>query len=181
MPFDYSYSGTASGGNYRATDAASLTRAQWQYFLDFYRPMEQETIREAMRTDFSKEGDQAGLTAAAGVRAGEGILQRNLSRRGAQLTAEEQAALSRRTGSTLAKATARAENTTRRGLSDSRTNLLRGAVEIGRGVANTASFGLNAAADMAAQREMAYQQQKSAASSFNISTAASLAGLAFAI
>jgi hypothetical protein len=168
-------------GDYRANDAASLTRAQWQYFLDFYRPQEQEILSEAMRTDFTTEGDEAGLTAAAGVQAGRGTLERNLRRTGVQLTDEERKALDRRTGSTLARATARAENTTRRGLSDSRTNLLRGAVEIGRGVASTASYGLNSAADMAAQREALYQQQKSAASSTNISTAASLAALAFAI
>ena len=171
--------GSRTGGGVRT--AADLTRAQWQYFLDFYRPLEEATLAEALRTDFSAEGDEAGLTAAAGVRSGRGLLERNLSRQGVALTSEERAALNRRTGSTLTKSVARAENTTRRQLSDSRTNLLRGAVEIGRGVATTASQGLNSVADMAAQREALYQQQKAAATSTNISTISSLAALAIAI
>ncbi len=173
--------GGGPGGGGGVTDAASLTRAQWQYFLDFYRPLEDATLREAMRTDFSAEGDEAGATAAAGVRAGRGMLERNLRRTGASLTSEERAALDRRLGSTLSRATARAENTTRRELSDSRTNLLRRAVEIGRGVATTAAGGLNSVADMAAQREMLHRQQKGQHSANMISTGASLAALAFAI
>ena len=164
----------------RATTAAGVTRAQWQHFLDTYRPVEQELMARVMDNDFSQEGDAAGVTAGAAVQASRGTLSRNLRRSGASLTAEEQAAIRRREGSTLARSVARAENTTRRGLSDSRTNTLRQLVGIGRGVANTASGGLNSAADMAAQRQALYQQQKAQASSTNLSAAASAASLLIA-
>jgi len=170
-----SAAGGSPGGP--ATDAASVTRAQWQHFLDTYRPVEDEVLNTAMNTDLTQEGDQAGATAAQGVKASRGMLQRQLSRSGATLSAEERAAIRRREGSTLAKVVGQAENTTRRGLSEHRTNLLRGAVQIGRGVANTATSGLQSVADMAAQRESLYQQQRAESSSTNLSAAASAAAL----
>lgn len=161
--------------------AANITRSQWQHFLDTYRPVENEVLQSAMQTDFSKEGDEAGATAAAGVNAASGTLQRNLSRSGASLTGEERTAIGRRTNLSLAKAAGRAENTTRRGLSESRTDLLKGITSIGRGVATTAMQGTQSVADLAAQREANYQQQRSAASSSNLSMAASAAALLIAI
>jgi hypothetical protein len=168
----------ASGGG--VTDAAGVTRAQWQHFLDTYRPVEDEVLRRAMDSDFTKEGDAAGQTAAAGVNASRGILARNLSRSGVSLSAEERAALSRRTGSTLTRAVARAENTTRRAGAENRSNLLRGIVNIGRGVATSATGGLQSVADMAAQRESLHQQQRAQASSTNLSAAASAAAMLIA-
>jgi hypothetical protein len=161
--------------------AAGITRSEWQHFLDFYRPLEDQVLDRAMQTDFTKEGNVAGQTARAGVQASSGILERNVSRSGATLTAEERSAIGRRKNISLATSAARAENTTRRGLSDSRTDLLQKVVGIGRGVANTASAGLNSVADMAAQREAEYQQGKANATSTNMSAAATAAGLLFAI
>ncbi len=160
--------------------AAAVTRDQWQHFLDFYRPLEDQILKEAMQTDFTREGDEAGATAAASVNASRGSLARNLSRAGTSLTAEEQRAVSRRQQGSLTKAIARAENTTRRGLKDSRGQLLAQIVGIGRGVANTASAGLSNVADLAAQREAAHQQQRSQAQASNMAAGASVAALAIA-
>lgn len=162
------------------SDAAGITRAQWANFLETYRPVEDEVLRTAMDRDLTQEGDAAGQTAAAGVNASRGVLSRNLSRSGASLTAEERAALGRRTGSTLAKSISQAENTTRRGLREHRTDLLRGAVNIGRGVSATASGALQSVADMAAQREATYQQQRAQAHGTNASAGATAAGLLIA-
>lgn len=164
-------------GSTTALTPDQITRSQWQNFLDTYRPVEEEVLRTAINTDFSAEGDRAGQTAAQGVESSRGTLARNISRSGASLSSEERAALGRRTGTTLTKAVSQAENTSRRGLSEARTSLLRNIVNIGRGVANTASSGINSVADMAAQRESLYQQQRAQASSTNLSAAATAASL----
>lgn len=171
----------SAGSSGSVTDIAGLTRADWQHFLDFYRPQEDEVLRRAMQTDFSAEGDQAGATASANVKTSRGILSRNLSRSGTSLTPEERAAVNRRQGTSLSRAVGQAENVTRRGLSDSRTNLLQQVVGIGRGVAATASSGLNSVADMAAQREAEHQQNRANATSTNINALSSAAALIFAI
>jgi hypothetical protein len=168
------------GGSNPDQTAAAITRSQWQHFLDTYRPVEDEVLRQAMQTDFTAEGDEAGRTATTSIAASRGTLARNLSRAGTSLTGEERAAVGRRQNLSLAKASARAENTTRRGLSTSRENLLAGIVGIGRGVAQTASFGAQSVADMAAQRDQLYESQKSRTDATNISSATTLAGLLMA-
>ena len=160
--------------------AAQVTREQWQHFLDVYRPVEDEALSRAMQTDFQQEGDEAGQTAVQSVAASAGSLERNLSRSGVTLSSEERSAVNRRKSMTLTKAASSAENTTRRGLNDSRTSLLSSLVGIGRGVANTAAAGLNSAADMAAAREMQHKQQKAATRNSNLSTAATAAALMIA-
>lgn len=162
------------------TSAADITRDQWQHFLDFYKPLEDEMLKKAMQTDFTAEGDKAGATAAASVNASKGSLARSLSRSGASLSAEERTAVNRRQQNTLTRSVARAENTTRRGLKDSRANMLAEVVGIGRGVSNSASGGMQSVADMAAARESNYQRQRSQATSTNLSAAASAAALLIA-
>lgn len=173
--------GPASAGTVNpVSDAAGLTRDQWNNFLTFYRPIEDDVIKSAMQTDFTKEGNDAGTLAAAGVNASKGMLERNLRRAGGTLSAEERTAVDRRVGSTLSQSVTRAENITRRGLSETRTSLLQGIVNIGQGVQQTASAGMNSVADMAHQREVQYQQLKSATAASNMSSAATAASLLIA-
>jgi hypothetical protein len=157
--------------------AASVTRDQWQHFLDTYRPVEDEVLSSVMRTDFSREGDEAGKTAGQSVAAAAGMAARNLRRSGSKLTQEERGALNRRKDLSLTKAVSRAENTTRRTLSDSRTNMLANLVSIGRGVSQTASSGLQSAADIEAQRNAFNMNSRAQATSTNMS----LAGTAMAM
>lgn len=172
-------------GNLAASDPgtklARITRSQWQHFLDTYRPVEQDIIERAMATDFTAQGDEAGRTAATGVAASAGTAERNIRRSGTALTPEERSALTRRRGLASAKAVGRAENTTRRTLSDARTNLLAGIVGIGNGVSTSAMSGAQSVADLAAQREASYQQGRSQTTSNNIATAASIASLIIAM
>ena len=168
---------SSAGGT---TTSADVTRDQWQNFLEFYRPIEEEVLKSAMQTDFTTEGDEAGQTAAAGVRTSRGSLARSLSRSGVALSAEERSAVNRRTESTLARSVGRAENTTRRGLSDSRTNLLGAIVGIGRGVAQTASSGLQSVADQAAQRQAQHDANRAATQQTNIGMGSTALGLALA-
>lgn len=166
------------------SNTEGITRAEWQHFMDFYAPREQDAINSAMQTDFGAEGDKAGQQAAAGIASGAGTLERNFRRAGIAVSAEERAALSRRTNTARTTSVARAENTTRRGLSDARTNLLTGIVNIGRGVASTANAGAQSVADMAAQREAQYQQQlaqyEAQRTSNNLSMLGTAASLAIA-
>jgi hypothetical protein len=155
---------------------AGITRDQWEHFKEFYRPIEQEALRKAQQTDFTQEGDEAGVTARAGVTASRGSLARSLSRSGATLTAEEKRAVDRRHSSSLTKSVARAENTTRRSLSDTRQNMLAGLVGIGRGVSRTATQGLNTAADLAAAREMEIMRQDAANQQSRTQTGATILG-----
>jgi len=182
-------SGAQGTGNWLTTavtnspdaTAARVTRGQWAHFQNTYRAVEDDVIKQAMNTDFSAQGDEAGATARSAVNASAGAASRNISRSGGSLTAEEQGALNRRKDMTLAKSAGRAENTTRRTLSDTRTNLLAGIVGIGNGVSNTAMSGLSSAADAAAQRGIANDQQRAAAANGNMSMAASAAMLLIAM
>lgn len=155
---------------------AAITRDQWQNFLEVYRPVETDLLSKAMQTDFTVEGDEAGIDAAAGARASRGTLARNLSRLGTRMTPEQAEAVRRRANLSETKITARAENTTRRTLYDTRGNLLAGLVGIGRQVATGAAGGFNAAADNAAATEMALNQSKAQAQNTNLAAASALLG-----
>jgi len=167
--------GSSAGARDVDSKAAAVTRDQWQHFLDFYRPMEEKVLESAMQTDFTTEGDEAGRTAASSVNASKGSLARSLSRSGVSLTAEERTAVQRRQQNTLTRSVARAENTTRRGLKDSRANLLAGIVGVGRGVSTTAMSGMQSVADMAAQRQASNDALKQAQQSSNAQTGATVA------
>jgi len=164
-----------------ATTIAQVTRDQWQHFLNFYRPIEDEVLKRAMQTDFTAEGDRAGQTARAGLASSAGTLERNLRRSGVALSAEERSALERRRGTSVSRGAAAAENTTRRSLAQNSQNLLADVVGIGRGVARTATAGLNSVADLEAQRAVFNERSKTGARNSNLATAASLAayGIAF--
>ncbi len=172
---------SGSGGGTPDQIAAGITRDQWQHFLDTYKPVEDDILATALSTDFSAQGDEAGATAGRSIAASAGAAERNISRSGASLTGEERAAISRRRGLSKSKAVGRAENTTRRGLADSRTNLIAQLVGIGRGVAQTASAGSQSVADMAAARDSLWQSQKSQTKANNLSTAASAAALIISV
>ncbi len=181
QPSDNFLRNVMPGGNSPSQQSARVTREQWAHFQNTYRAVEDDVIKQAMNTDFSAQGDEAGATARSAVNASAGAASRNISRSGGSLTAEEQGALNRRKDMTLAKSAGRAENTTRRTLSDTRTNLLAGIVGIGNGVSNTAMSGLSSAADAAAQRGIANDQQRAAAANGNMSMAASAAMLLIAM
>jgi len=173
--------GGGGGGGDPDQVLAGITRDQWQHFLDTYKPVEDDVLSTVLSTDFSAQGDKAGDTARQSVTAAAGMAERNISRTGATLTGEERSAISRRRDLSLAKASSQAENVTRRGLSESRTNLIAQLVGIGRGVAQTATAGSQSVADLAAQRESVYQSQRTQAHNTNMAAGASLAALLFAI
>jgi hypothetical protein len=160
---------------------AAITRDQWQNFLDFYRPIEDEVLRSAMQTDFTAEGDKAGATAASAANASKGSLARTLSRAGTSLSAEESAAVNRRHASSLTRSVAQAENTTRRGMSDSRTNLLAGMVGVGRGVSDSATSGLTTSANLSTARQAQLDRQSAQAHNTNVSGGATLAAAIIAM
>lgn len=147
---------------------AEITRAQWQQFQQLYAPLQKDLIAKAMQTDFSVEGDQAGMDAAASAQAARGTLARNMSRLGTRMTAEQAEAVRRRSQLGLTKGVAQAENTTRRGLYDSRGNLLAGITALGQGHATGAMSGFNAAANNAASQEMALNAGAAAAHNTNV-------------
>ena len=163
------------------TTAAGVTRAQWQHFLDVYRPLEDQVLQRAMQTDFTAEGDRSGQMAAAGLASSAGTYERNLRRAGVALSAEERNAVARRRSTSQTRAVAGAENVTRRGMKEQRTNLLAQMVGIGRGVASTAMGGMNAVADLEAQRAVAREQSKAQGRQMALSTAASLASYGIAL
>jgi hypothetical protein len=155
--------------------AAAITRSQWDHFLEVYRPVEEDILKRAMQTDFSKEGDEAGQDAAAGVRSSQGMLARNMSRLGTSMTPEQAAAVRRRANLNMGRAVGQAENTTRRTMSDTRGNLLAGLVGVGRQVATGSVAGINQAANNAASTEMMLNQGKANAQNTNLASASALA------
>lgn len=158
--------------------AAAITRQQWDHFRQFYGPLETRAIREAMRTDFSAEADEASLGVRAASAAGQGMTARSVRRaRGSGLTAEERQAVERRRAIQMTSSSANVENRTRRDLSESRQQLLANIVGIGRGVQQTASSGLAGAANLATQRQMQYDAQRSAYRQSQMATLGSAAAL----
>lgn len=183
QPVGDNYSNMSAGGRRQNLDRkiSNFTRSQWQHWMDSYQPMEQDLLNRAMQTDFSKEGDEAGQDAAAGVRASQGMLARNMSRMGSSMTPEQAAAVRRRSNLDMTKATGQAENTTRRTLSDTRTNLLVGLSNVGRQVAAGAMSGYQSAAGNAANTEMMLNQSRANANAQNMQTVMSLASLMFMV
>ena len=178
------YGSTGPRGMTRTGSAESqhtqMTRDQWQWFLDTYKPVETDVLASAMSTDFSAQGDKAGQTAKQSIATAAGTAERNMGRAGATLTAEERSAVGRRRNLRSGRAVGSAENSTRRVLSDTRINLLSQLTGIGHNVANTAMAGMSSAAGMEAQRESSHLQQQSATRSGNLSMAASAAALMIA-
>jgi hypothetical protein len=132
-----------------------------------------------MQTDFTAEGDESGALARAGLASAAGTFERDIRRAGVTLSPEERAALARRRSTSSSRASAGAENLTRRGMKEQSTNLLGQMVGIGRGVAQTAQGGLSSVADLEAQRAVFNEAGKTAAFNQNLSTLGS--GLAYAI
>jgi hypothetical protein len=167
----------SAGGRrqYLENTSANITRSQWNNFLEVYRPVEEDILKRAMQTDFSQEGDEAGQDAASGVRSSQGMLARNMSRLGTSMTPEQAAAVRRRANLNMGRAVGQAENTTRRTMSDTRTNLLAGLVGVGRQVATGSSAGINSAANNAASTEMMLNQGKANAQNTNLASGAALA------
>src|SRR5210317_816541 len=163
------------GSSKRYSTAESITRANWNHFLNLYAPLEKEMLQKAMQTDFTTEGNVAGQQARTQLSSAAGSYERNLSRSGLKLSPEERVALNRRRELSGSRAQAGAENTVRRTLSDQRQNMLTQLTGIGRGVANATDSSMQSLANTAANREMANRQMKDQRTMAALSTAATMA------
>jgi len=170
-----------SGSGTASQKQAALTRAKWEEFKRVYRPQEEKFLNELMSTGRSSAlGDVAGGLANNAYSNQATQFQRNLSRQGGKLTAEEQKGYERRRSMDRSATVASAENVTRRTLKDENTQLLSQAVMAGRGIQNSASRGLGTAAGLEAQREAQNAANKAAADAQNMQTAGMIASMVIA-
>ena len=162
---------------YRDPDrvAAAVSRQEFQHYLDTYKPIEIDTLKEAQRTDFKEEGDRASNTFSRQIALSDAAFNRNLSRTNTTLTAEEQTGLDRRRSISRTADRAGTENVTRRNLSTRNINTLGEMLAVGRGIQNSAAGGLGNAAQMQGQRDAANSQMKSQRRAQQIQTLGMLA------
>lgn len=142
---------------------AQITRDDFANFEEVFAPLEKQVLDIAINRDFSKEGDEAGVRAKEGLAASSRAFERTLSRQNVGLTAEQRKGLARRTDLAKARSSAGAENVTRRGLEKRNINLLANLINIGRGIATSATSGLNTAAGLAQSRKLANDAASTAA------------------
>lgn len=143
--------------------ANQLTRAQYQDWLDRYKPVEDQAV-SLVQQDTEPLVQRAGDAVGRAYDASAGATQRNLSRYG--ITADESttAAIARRRGLMRALDVAKTNNNLRNTLEDARVAGLGQLIDIGRNVNNSATQNLSSAASLQTARENAGAQNAAAAS-----------------
>ena len=159
---------------------ADLTRARWEDFKRRYRPVEQEVINK-LGGDGNDEANRAGAIAARQHEVQARELGAQLAARGTSLTPAQRRAVNRQRGLARSLDVATAENTTRRGVRDRNLNGMGQMIGLGRGIATTASGGLDQAAGMQVQRENTNRQMKDQYQKNMVSGVASGASMGFAV
>jgi hypothetical protein len=161
---------------------ASISRAQWHNFVTLYDPVEQQALRESSNERLKPEGDFASQVAGTMFSRGQDQGQRNLQRVGVSLNMAERKSTNRRNNLAKATTVAGTENTFRREGRNRNTNARADLIGIGRGVARSATDGLDAAASASAARESNFQAQKDAQRQQQVAmaTTAAMAIIAFA-
>ncbi len=102
---------------------------------------------------------------------------RDLTRRGLSLTTAQQDSIARRRAITETKGIATTKNLTRRGLDDRNRNLLGSLAGLGKGIASSASSGLNTAANAQSSREATGRSLKQQAQASKVGGASMGVGL----
>jgi hypothetical protein len=133
---------------------AAVTDAQWENFQTRYRPIEDAAIAEFLRSP-EEAAQRAGLAAASGFEGNDAMLQRQLSRHGATMTADQQRVAARREGLNALRGQASAENLTRRNIRDRNIEGLGTMMGIGQGISGGVNRDLGSAAGMQSARNQA--------------------------
>jgi len=169
---------TAAAADPQAAQA-QLVKNQWQLFVDRYRPFEDETINFLNR-DIEPEVQQAGQATGRQFDIGLQSMARDARRYGLDTNSDTARSIARQQGLSKALGVAGAQNNMRRNWEETKTQGLADLISIGKGISGQASSSLSSAADMAASRNLAYQNNKAAAGANQMSALSSLAGLAMA-
>lgn len=160
---------------------AALTRAQFHYFNERVRPVENSALNDIRRP---QRPAQIARHARHGARASfndlKGIEERTVGTYGVQLNDDERRTIDRRFGLERALAGAGAYNTAYNSTLDTQLNAAGDALHIGRGIAGQAAQGLGAAANDYAAARNAAEAQAAQNVSNRISTVATGAGVGFA-
>ncbi len=117
-------------------NAKNLTNAQWNYFYNKIRPVEQRAVSRLTDAGFSnKVAADAKREASKVFAATDGLEERQLSRFGDTATLEDARAIDRRKDLTRAGSIARARNDAKDTARDFQITGLQAAGQIGRGIA----------------------------------------------
>ena len=157
--------------------SAAMTRAQWDQYVRDFVPVENELLGKANSTGWiERAADQAGDTVRASAGQAASSLADTLQRRGAVMTDAQRKSVARRQDIQTSLDASTAENTTRRDLRDTRTNLVADTLAVGRGIQKTASSATDTAAGLAGQRAAA-GRANSASTKQNLSSGLVTAGV----
>lgn len=155
-----------------------LIERQREDFNARYRPMEEATIAEYMRSP-EEAAQRAGAIAGQSFEGAPGMTARALGRLGGSMTPDQLRAAGDASGLAKARAIGTAENTMRRAVRDRNTDGLGTMVGIGRGIQGGVNRDMGSAAGMQVQREQAHSAAKTQHTQALIGTAAGLAGAFF--
>lgn len=156
---------------------ADITRGEWEFEKQFFRPLEQRlgakadesvgTFVDGARADVAQQYDNQ-----------QGRRQRDFARRGVNLSERAQRVMSRNASLGEAANDAGAANDARRRGYDRRLDILSTLAANAQGVASSGRTALGDAADMSQARDQAYKDQKAQSKASTVSTVSSLAGAA---
>lgn len=157
---------------------ASITRAEWDQYVKDFVPAENQLLAKANDAGWVQTAaNDAGNAVTDASARGAASLADTFMRRGVTPTDAQRKSITRRNDTATSIGVADAENTTRRSLSDVRTNLIADTLSIGRGIATSASGSLDSAANLAAARDAAGRTNSSATKA-NLSSGLVTAGAA---
>ena len=169
------YQGNNTVGNARSS-LATITRDDYQKYLDTYAPVEDEALKLA--TSDTSLIDAAPEDARRATEVAEGITQRNIERYGADLTPAQRQELGREQQRTGQLTTTSALNFARRDQMQKNLNNLGLVLNSGVARKNTGMSLLGSSASAEGNREAGYNQSKAQARATNIGAIGTLATLA---
>lgn len=162
--------------------SAAVTRAEWEQYQKDFVPVENELLAKANDSAWVETAaDNAGSAVREGSSLAAASMGDSFARRGITTTASQDASISRRRGLEDSLGVATAENTTRRSLSDMRTNLMADTLATGRSIATSGSGSLGTASGLASQRDAEGRAADAAARSGKMGAMATGAGAGFAM
>ena len=159
---------------------AKLIETQREDFVSRYRPLEQEAIAEFMKPP-EEAAQRAGLAAGSQFGNAAGISQRELGRRGAQMTGDQHRAMTEGLGLAQARGVGTAENIMRREVRDRNVNGLGQMISIGKDIYGGTNRDMGSASQMATGRSDAHKGARQAHTQSMVSTGLGLGALMFTV
>lgn len=158
---------------------AMLTRANWEDWVDRFQPVEEELISQVANLDPTQVGRDARADVEGRYAGLRGQMTRLADRAQTGATPEQANAMARRAGLQRSLDMTTAFNTSKRGATERRMQMLGQLSNLSRGLSSSAMDGLGNSASMASAREQSGKAAKSQWRNSMISTGLTAAAMMF--